>query len=142
MEQSLPCKFKKDGSQNLSCDILVKEMEEEKQDNSEKHRELLKEVLRRANKKERQEYDEISDRQDAIIDRIQEIYSEQKQLSERSSKNEYPKTIDTEYTLKSAEELMRMTIEETRWGYFAQYRRYKSYPRTSLITINFSQCTK
>ncbi len=89
-------------------------MEEEKQDNSEKHRELLKEVLRRANKTEKQEYDEISDRQDTIIDRIQEIYAEQEQLSERSSKNEYPKTADTKYTRKSPEELMRMTSEETR----------------------------
>jgi len=89
-------------------------MEEEKRDNFEKQKELLKEVLRRANKKERQEYDEISDRHDAIIDGIHEIYSEQEQLSERNSKNEYPKTVDTEYTLKSPEELMRMNSEETR----------------------------
>jgi len=89
-------------------------MEEEKQDNSEKHRELLKEVLKRANKNERQEYDEISDRQDTIIERIQEIFAEQEQLSERSRKNEYPKTVNTEYSLKSSEELMKMTSEETR----------------------------
>ena len=89
-------------------------MEEEKQDNFEKQRELLKEVLRRANKKERQEYNEISDRHDAIIDRMQEIQSELEQLSARNSKNEYPKTVDTKYTLKSTEELMRMTSEESR----------------------------
>jgi hypothetical protein len=89
-------------------------MEEEKQDKVEKHKELLKEVLRRANKTERQEYDGISDRQDTIIDKIQEIYSELEQLSDRSSKIEYPKTVDIAYTLKSPEELMRMNSEETR----------------------------
>ena len=56
--------------------LLVKEMEEEKQDNFRKQKELLKEVLKRANKKEKQEYNEISDKQDAIIDRMQKVQSE------------------------------------------------------------------
>ena len=97
----------------LLCDILVKEMEEEKRDNFEKQ-ELLKEVLKRANKKEGQEYNEISDKQDAIIDRMQKVQSELINLSERNRKNEYPKTVETKYTLKSTEELMRMTSEESR----------------------------
>ena len=53
----------------LLSDILVKELEEEKRDNFEKQKELLKEVLKRANKTEKQEYNEISDKQGAIIDR-------------------------------------------------------------------------
>lgn len=94
--------------------LLVKEMEEEKQDNFRKQKELLKEVLKRANKKERQGYNEISDKQDAIIDRMQKVQSELENLSERNRKNEYPKTVETKYTLKSPEELMRMTSEESR----------------------------
>ena len=96
------------------CDILVKEMEEEKRDSFEKQKELLKEVLKRATKKEKQEYDKISDQQDAIIYRRQKIQSEFEKLSERTGSNEYPRTADTKYTLKSPEELMRMTSEESR----------------------------
>lgn len=89
-------------------------MEEEKRDNFEKQKELLKEVLKRANKKEKQDYNEISDQQDAIIDRKQEIQSELEKLSERTRNNENPRMADTKYTLKSSEELMRMTSEENR----------------------------
>lgn len=97
--------------------LLVKEMEEEKQENFQKQKELVKEVLKRANKKERQEYSEISDKQNAIMDRMQKMQSEQENLSERNRKNEYPKTVDTKYTLKSPEELTSMTSEESRlWG--------------------------
>jgi len=88
-------------------------MEEEKQDNFEKQKELLKEVLRRANRKEKQEYDKTSERHDAIIERMQNIQSELEQLSERNRRNVYPKTVDTKYTLKSTEELVRMTSEES-----------------------------
>ena len=92
----------------------MKELEEEKRDNFEKQKELLKEALKRANKTEKQEYNEISDKQGAIIDRNQEIQSELEKLSERNRNNEYPRTADTKYTLKSSEELMRMTNEESR----------------------------
>jgi DNA anti-recombination protein RmuC len=92
----------------------VKEMEEEKRDNFEKQKELLKEALKRANKKEKQEYNEINDKQNAIIERKQKIRSEFEKLSERNLNNEYPRTADTKYTLKSPEELIRMTSEESR----------------------------
>jgi hypothetical protein len=49
-------------------------------------KELLKEVLRRANKKEKQEYTAISDRQTAINQRLEE--SKRNKFPEKNSKND------------------------------------------------------
>jgi ATP-dependent exoDNAse (exonuclease V) beta subunit len=53
-------------------------------------KELLKEVLRRANKKEKQEYEQIGRRQATNAKRILDIMQEFEELTEESKRNKFP----------------------------------------------------
>ncbi len=71
----------------------VKEMQKTFQETDErKPRELLKEVLRRANSKEKQEYEQISDRQIAIAKRVLAILEEYEELDAESERNKRPES--------------------------------------------------
>lgn len=66
-------------------------MEKTFQETNEKNpRELLKEVLKRANKKEKQEHEQVSNRQVAIVKRIIALFKEYTELSERNERNKCP----------------------------------------------------
>jgi len=75
-------------------------------------RELLKEVLRRARKEEKQEHDSIVDRQNAIANRMDEITSEMDKLSERDKKNEYPKSHFYTPQAKSANDMSKEEFDD------------------------------
>ena len=76
-------------------------------------RELLKEVLRRANKKEKQEYQAIIDRQTAINQRLEEIISEEEDIDEKDEMNEFPESKTAHSSpSKTHEEIMRMSSGE------------------------------
>jgi hypothetical protein len=85
---------------------------EESKDQKDKQ-EMLKDVLRRSSKKERQEYTAIVDRQIAIGKRLAEIESEQEELIERFDKNEYPKDMRISKTKeRTIDEIKEMSNEE------------------------------
>ena len=77
-------------------------------------RALLKEVLARANREQKQEYRVILSRQIEIAKRLQEIQLEIKVLKERERNNEYPKTDDNSYHApdKTHGEIMDMSNGE------------------------------
>jgi ElaB/YqjD/DUF883 family membrane-anchored ribosome-binding protein len=86
--------------------------EEDSKDQKDKQ-EMLKDVLRRSSKKERQEYTAIVDRQIAIGKRLAEIESEQEELIERFDKNEYPKDMRISKTKeRTIDEIKEMSNEE------------------------------
>ena len=58
--------------------------------NQENNNKLLKEVLCRANKEEKQHYREIINRQIEIYKRMKQIISEREVLNERDKMNQYP----------------------------------------------------
>ena len=82
--------------------------------NIETQQELLKEVLGRAKKEERQEYDSIVERQNAIGERMREIGLEIDVLVERSKQNEFPKRKDGGFHApdKTHDEIMGMSSGE------------------------------
>lgn len=73
--------------------LLVKEMENQKQENYE---ELLKEALGRAKKEEKLKYEKISDRQVANAKRIIAILDEYEELCEKSERNKCPESTPAE----------------------------------------------
>ena len=70
-------------------------------------KDLVKEAMRRANRKEKQEYKSIVERQKAIGKRIQEIELEHERLEQRNRENKMPNR--TYYT---REEIETMSNEE------------------------------
>jgi len=77
-------------------------------------RELLRNVLRRTNKEERQKYDSIVERQNAIAERMQEIGLEIDVLSERDKLNKFPEKEFTYFHApdKTHDEIMGMSSGE------------------------------
>lgn len=75
---------------------------------------LLKEVLGRAKKEEKQEHKAIIERQIAIAKRIKDIELEIEALMERNRNNEYPKRMDNTYHApdKTHDEIMKMSSWE------------------------------
>jgi len=70
---------------------MVNKMKNGFHETSEETREkMLKEALRRANKKEREEHEQISNKKTAIIERIVALIEEYKELSEKSEKDKCP----------------------------------------------------
>jgi len=80
-------------------------------------KELLKEALRRANKKEKQEYEEISKRQNAIWERVLAIFKEYEELNEESQRNKCPEstpTPDSKRVVAMSTEEFNQWMEQTR----------------------------
>lgn len=96
-------------------------MENEKQENhNEKSRkELLREVVRRARKEEKQQYLTIVHRQCAIAERMLEIKKEIEILQERSKPNRYPEINQVHIIDKPYDEMSRGEFEE-----FIQNKRF------------------
>jgi len=73
-----------------------------------KQRELLKEVLRRANTKEKEQHQQISDRKTAIIKRIVATLEEYEELSDEKDKNKCPEST----AAQDKRSLVDMSMEE------------------------------
>lgn len=69
---------------------------------------LLKEVLARANKQEKQDYEKIKDKKSAVSKLVIELQTKLHELAERDRRNEYPK--DTAY--KCNKSVAEMTMDE------------------------------
>ena len=69
---------------------------------------LLKEVLSRANKQEKQDYEKIKNEKSAVSKLVVELQSKLRELTERDRKNEYPK--DSPY--KCNKSVSEMTMDE------------------------------
>jgi hypothetical protein len=78
---------------------------------------LLKEVLARANKQEKQDYEKIKDKKNAAYKLVTESRTKLHELAERDRRNEYPK--DTAY--KCNKSVAEMTMDE-----FNEYMKHTS----------------
>jgi hypothetical protein len=78
---------------------------------------LLKEVLARANKQEKQDYEKIKDKKSAVSKLVIELQTKLHELAERDRRNEYPK--DTAY--KCNKSVAEMTMDE-----FNEYMKHTS----------------
>lgn len=79
------------------------------QETNEKNpKELLKEAVRRANKKEKQEYEQISNRRTAITERVRAILNEYEELSEESERNKCPESTP----IPDGKRIVAMPMEE------------------------------
>jgi len=93
--------------------LMVNKMKNRFQEIDEKtQQELLKEVLRRANKREKQEHEQLGNRKTAIIERIVVLIAEYKELSEDSEKGKCPEGTAAQ-NKKPANEMS--TEEFTEW---------------------------
>ena len=81
---------------------------------------LKKEVLRRANKQEKQEHENISKRQSVIAEKDVALVKKWDALSERSKRNEYPKETAES---KNHKHVSEMTMDEFN-NYMAANRKY------------------
>ena len=102
-----------------SRDIAENNLGELKMTTNQENNKLLKEVLRRANKEEKQEYENIGNRQLALAERFLDIMKKWDEIVETEKTNESPK--DTTLNDKSASE---MSMEEfrdyiRRWGKYS-----------------------
>lgn len=78
---------------------------------------LLKEVLARANKQEKQDYEKIKDKKSAVAKLVIELQTKLHELVERDRRNEYPK--DSAY--KCNKSVVEMTMDE-----FNEYMKHTS----------------
>jgi hypothetical protein len=89
-------------------------------------RELVKEAMRRANKKERQERVSIVKREKEIFKRMKEIVSEIKLLEQKRRENKMP---ESEY--HTLEEIKAMSVEDLQEWNKRMKRRNKEFPAWS-----------
>ena len=78
---------------------------------------LLKEVLARANKQEKQDYEKIKDKKSAVSKLVIELQTKLYELAERDRRNEYPKTS----AYKRNKSVAEMTMDE-----FNEYMKHTS----------------
>ena len=82
--------------------------------NFESRNELLREVLKRANKQEKEEHEEIRKKQISVVKRLETAQADYDELIEQSKRNEYPK----ESTKANEKPVSQMSNEE-----FKEYMR-------------------
>jgi hypothetical protein len=92
----------------------VKEMENKKQKNRDEQNQriILKEVVKRANKEEKQQHIAIVERQCAIVERLDEIKKEVEILQEKGKQNKYPEFNGVPITDKPYSEMTKAEFQE------------------------------
>lgn len=107
--------------------LLVKDMEKTIQETEKRTpRELVKETMRRANKREKQERASIVKREKEIFKRMKEIVSEIKLLEQKRRENKMP---ESEY--HTLEEIKAMSVEDLQEWNKRMERRNKEFPAWS-----------